>query len=61
MKYRVHMHSVPGMYEVYDGHVDVEASSVEQAEDRALDKLKRGAFPDRSRFDWRITKIETMP
>lgn len=59
MKYRVHLHSkpAPGLT-FYDGHVDVDAEDAEQAEDAAFAKLRRTAFPDRSRADWRITKVE---
>lgn len=62
MKYRVHVSSrpAPGLT-FYDGHVDVDAEDLEQAEQRALDKLKRGAFPDRSRSDWRIRQVEGLP
>lgn len=61
MLYRVHLHSVPGMWEFYDGHVDVNADDPEDAVERALDKLRRGAFPDRPRDGWRVEKVECRP
>jgi 1,2-phenylacetyl-CoA epoxidase PaaB subunit len=58
--YRVWMRSVPGMYEQYDGKVDVWATSEEDAINKAHDKLKRGSFPDRTRNMWRVEKVEIL-
>lgn len=56
--YRVHMRSVPGFYEQYDGHVDVRAHNDDEAIERAFRDLKTGAFPDRSRSMWRVVSVE---
>lgn len=60
-KYRVHLHSRPGMWEVYDGHVDVPAVNDIDAEDRAIDKLRHTSFPDRPRDSWLIDRVELLP
>lgn len=57
-RYKVTLKSVPRMYEQYNGSVEVYASSPQQAIENALDKLRRGAFPDRSRNMWKIEKVE---
>lgn len=57
-KYEVWMRSRPGMYAQYDGKVTVYADNDEDAIDMALLKLKRGAFPDRSRDMWIVEKVE---
>jgi hypothetical protein len=44
----------------YDGHVDVWAEDEEQAEERAISKLQRTAFPDRGRSCWRVVSIERL-
>lgn len=59
-QYRVWMHSKPGFWEHYDGHVDVWAEDPQQAEEKALDKLKRGNFPERGRSSWTIDRIEVL-
>lgn len=46
------------MYAQYDGKVTVYADNDEDAIDMALLKLKRGAFPDRSRDMWIVEKVE---
>jgi len=51
------MKSVPGFYEQYSGDVEVFARSEIDAIEEALRKLKRGAFPDRSRYMWRVVKV----
>ncbi len=56
-QYRVTMHSKPGMWAGYDGHVDVFADEDDEAVDKALNKLKRTSFPDRGRSDWIIDDI----
>lgn len=57
-KYTVWIRSVPGMYEQYSGPVTVYADNDSEAEEMALLKLKRGAFPDRSCDMWRVEKVE---
>lgn len=56
-QYEVWIRSLPGFYAQYDGKVDVWADNEEAAEDLAFLKLKRGAFPDRSRSMWQVEKI----
>lgn len=60
MKYRVWVRSVPGMYAQYDGYVDVHADDKWDAEDAALEKLKRTSFPDRSKSMWKIERVEEL-
>jgi hypothetical protein len=60
MKYRVWLRSVPGQFEQYDGKVDVTADNDEAAIKAAFDKLQRTAFPDRSRADWRVYRVERL-
>lgn len=55
--YRVYLRSKPGMYEQYDGHVDVVASNDGAAEDAAFNKLRR-TYPNRGRDMWIIERIE---
>ena len=38
----------------------VVAETIEDAEDAAFLKLRRGAFPDRSRSAWKVDKVETL-
>lgn len=57
-KYRVYLHSKPGMWTFYEGHVDVFADDPEEAEERALDELKRTSFRDRSRGAWIIDDVQ---
>ena len=59
-QYKVWLRSIPGMYEQYDGYVKVWAEWEEQAKEKALDKLKRESFPDRTRDMWKIEKVEQM-
>lgn len=59
-KYRVWVRSTPGFYEQYDGKVDVFAEDEEQARERALRELRRGAFPDRGPSMWKIERVEVL-
>jgi hypothetical protein len=59
-KFRVWIRSVPGFYEQYDGKVDVFAEDEEQATERAMVELKRGAFFDRDASMWRVERIEKI-
>jgi len=58
--YRVWVRSVPGMYEQYDGYVDVWAENDGDAIEKAFRKLKRESFPDRGRDMWRVEKVEVI-
>lgn len=60
LKFRVKMRSAPGMWERYDGHVDVTAEDAAEAIERARDQLKRTSFPDRSRGDWIVEGVEII-
>jgi hypothetical protein len=58
MRYVVHMRSKPGMYEQYRGVVEVNAPDAAAAIEAAFRKLKRGAFPDRTRDMWIVEDVE---
>lgn len=58
MLYRVWLRSTPGFYEQYDGYVDVNAEDTDEAKEKAIEKLRRTSFPDRSRNMWRVEKVE---
>jgi hypothetical protein len=60
-KYRVEMHSAPGMWATYDGYVDVIAEDDEDAIERALNRLKRASFPDRPKSGWVIDSVTRKP
>ena len=60
MKYIVWMRSKPGMYEQYNGKVEVWAKNEKEAIENAHAKLRRGAFPDRNSGMWNIDKIECI-
>lgn len=60
-KYRVRLHSRSGVWEFYEGHVDIYADNEEEAASLAVDKLKRTSFPDRPRTSWRIDSVEVAP
>lgn len=57
-RYIVHMRSKAGPVEQYSGQVEVFANDAAGAKEAAVLKLKRGAFPDRSRDMWKFTDIE---
>jgi len=59
-KYRVWLRSRPGFYAQYDGKVDVMADSEDDAAEKALMKLKRGAFFDRDNSMWKIERVERI-
>jgi hypothetical protein len=60
-KYRVWMHSRPGMWVFYEGKVDVFAANDAQAIDHALEDLRRGSFKDRpARDSWVIESVERL-
>lgn len=55
--YEVWIKSTPGFYAQYDGKVEVYAENDSEAETKAYEKLKRGAFPERSRDMWKTEKV----
>ena len=57
-KYKVSLHSKPGMGEHYKGDVSVEAEHEVDAIDAALTKLKRTSFPDRPSSSWVVDAVE---
>lgn len=59
-KYRIWIKSKPGMYEQYNGKVDVHAFFEEEAIKKAFLKLKF-TFPDRPNSLWVTEKIEILP
>lgn len=56
-KYRVQLSSKPGMWEYYDGHVDVWADNDSEAETLAVKKLAMGAFKDRGYNAWNVKSV----
>lgn len=61
--HRVHLKSVPGPYEQYQGVVEVSASvgsSDDELFDLAVTKLRRTSFPDRSKEMWKFVKAEEL-
>jgi len=56
--YKVSVESKPGFYTQYKTIISVFAECDETAKNKALRKLKTGAFPDRSNSMWTVTKIE---
>ncbi len=54
------MKSTGGFYEQYRGHVDVVADDHQAAVQRALLKLKTGAFKERDDSMWMIEKVERV-
>ena len=59
MSHIVWVRSKPGFFAQYDGKVEVDdASSKEEAVDRAFRKLRLGAFPDRPRSMWIVERVE---
>lgn len=56
-KYRVRMHSVPGMWERYEGYVDVYAPTENDAPERAKRELRRTSFPDRPASAWAVDSV----
>lgn len=58
--YEVEMRSGSGMWAHYSGTVTVVASNDLEAEERARDKLKRGAFYDRPRDSWIVDGVRRL-
>ena len=59
-KYRVYLHSKPGMWISYNGHVDVVAPTDQEAERAAIRNLAAGTFKDRGFGAWVVDKVERM-
>ena len=60
-RYRVHLRSAPGLWERYDGYVDVSAQSEDDAFGCAVRKLAQTSFPDRgSRSSWKLDSVEAL-
>jgi hypothetical protein len=59
-RYRVYLHSQAG-WEHYAGYVEVVAATDEEAEERAKDRLARGAFRERPRSSWLVERVEPWP
>lgn len=59
-KWRVWLKSRPGFFAQYDGKIDVVAETDDDAVERALDRLKSGAFPDRDRSMWIVERVERL-
>ena len=57
-KYKVSLHSKPGVWEYYEGDVSVKAEDEVDAIEAALTKLKRTSFPDRPRSSWVVDAVE---
>lgn len=59
-KYNVWIRSKPGFYAQYDGKVTVFADNDDEAIEKALLKLKRGAFQDRDNSMWLVERVERV-
>ena len=58
MRFRVNMHSKPGIRKYYKGHVDVDAPTIHQAVFRAMKRLLAGAFPNRPKGSWIVDGVQ---
>lgn len=60
-KYRCYVRSAPGMWEQYEGYVDVWAYSEGEVFDKAVRELTRTSFRDRpGRDSWILQRIEKL-
>jgi len=60
-KYRCYLRSASGMWECYDGYVDIFAANEDDVFTRAVQQLARTSFPDRpSMSSWRLERIERL-
>lgn len=60
-RFRVQMHSAPGMWARYDGHVDVLVADIDSAFAEAVKKLARTSFPDRASLSsWRLDGVSQL-
>jgi hypothetical protein len=60
MRYKVWLRSTPGMWERYEGSVEVSAESDQEAEKAALNQLAARAFRGRGRDAWIVEKVERV-
>jgi hypothetical protein len=58
MKFRIHMHSRPGIWRYYKGYVDVDAPTIHQAVARAKKRLYTAAFPSRPSRTWIVDDVQ---
>jgi len=58
MKFRIHMHSRPGIWKYYKGYVDVDAPTIHQAVARAKKRLYTTAFPSRPSGTWIVDDVQ---
>ena len=58
MKFRIHMHSRPGIWKYYKGYVDVDAPTIHQAVARAKKRLYTGSFPSRPSGTWIVDDVQ---
>jgi len=58
MRFRIHMHSKPGMRKYSKGYVDVDAPTIHQAVFRAMKRLYTVAFPSRPSGTWIVDDVE---
>lgn len=61
LKCKVYIKSKPGLFEQYNGHVDVAVHSVPDAFKAACEKLRNGNFPDRTDDMWTLVRVEVIP
>lgn len=60
-QFRCYLHSAPGMWATYEGHVDVWAPNESEVFERAVKQLARTSFRDRpSVTSWRLDRIERL-
>ena len=59
MKFRIHMHSRPGIWKYYKGYVDIDAPTIHQAVARAKKRLYTEAFPSRPSGTWVVDDVQT--
>jgi len=57
MKFRIHMHSRPGIWKYYKGYMDVYAPTIHQAVARAEKRLYTAAFPSRPSGTWIVDDV----
>jgi hypothetical protein len=58
MKFRIHIHSRPGIWKYYKGFVDVDAPTIHQAVTRAKKRLYTVAFPSRPSGTWIVDDVQ---
>ena len=59
MKFRINMHSRPGIWKYYKGYVDIDAPTIHQAVARAKKRLYTAAFPSRPSGTWVVDDVQT--